>query len=554
MSKRLLKFVRLLFNMGTFSRPFLSFLDEDLLSKPKNNYERSWHHFLKAIILEQSNSFSESMDELIMSENYCQNSSLKFLILGRRLSMMMKQRRFEEANKIYLKLRKDISKIPPMVRPSLVTILTSYCLKKDSSQNCLGKIHVEKLDGRLQAFVLLNTAREKAAKGDVSQAFSMLNKSYRLSKDNFHPAGMIFSLNASAWYIRKRHPIMSSYIGEKAIYTSGYYSELTKYFFTLDTLFTVMFILKDPKIVDYARVICAFEPIMNLMQKNNYSKALEKASEFERLLESNENTYECKGKLRKYLISFSKNISYLSSITGVDRVTLTDIFKSRKQIVRGETLRKFIKGLKIEVDIFEDPEPIVIEYLKLKKLGEAKKYLRILAKMDIRDRKREIMSVYSAVFGRNYKIHSLVRKGSMDRLFYTLDNLPELEATMIEKNEWQYFLYIAHNLTSYEKARKDLMDRFIGLIPFRGRDIFYSEYFKLIDKERLVIDIFIRNYLRYRREWGVRLENSEYTQISKKAKMKTQPFLIAMYYFKHKKDRKIVLDFLQRASTRYISK
>ena len=456
----------------------------------------------------------------------------------------MKTNRTDEGHKIYNYLRNSFSKIPSDIRyGAIVSTLVAYCSMSESYQNCVGKLKVDRMENSVKAFITLNIGRDLVKNDNkLRTGIQRFLESYRLSEKAFHPAGMIMSLNGAAWYMRNLHPKMSIMLGEKAVYFSGKYSELNKYFFAVDTLFAVKLTQQD-KLLPTVRLIDSFSYSLNTNQSSHFKLVLKETRRIYSLSSTTGSCYENSTDLRKYLKKHSSNISKISSATGLDRKTVSGVLNGKAKNINGETLRRLIVGLRIIPDIMNSPKQMLAEWFRLQRNKSAESQLRKMLNMTIHDRQIRIFCFYSSMVMRKEAKPLLVRKGCIDAFFDCLDNSEELLEMAHRKFELEEFLSFIEEPSSYEIARAELAKTFVSQFHKRRQKTFMKKYFENSEETREALDQFMRNYARYDREWGVRLENEEYTAVAKEARLKSQPFLISMYCFERRKEQRIVGDF-----------
>ena len=90
-----------------------------------------------------------------------------------------------------------------------------------------------------------------------------------------------------------------------------------------------------------------------------------------------------------------------------------------------------------------------------------------------------------------------------------------------------------------------LCKEFFEDIDNKYKEDFINKYFLSDEENRESIDNFIRNYIRYSRNWGIKIENETYKKTMKSLGLKIQPGIISLYCFKSKTERENVLEFLK---------
>lgn len=544
MDRRFKVFANILFETGTFARPFLIYLREKELKNPKNDSEKAWRFFFDGLKNEQDMEIEKALKNYEHSFKYARFNSLRYLLMARKLSVYLKTGRANDGHKIYNYLRNNFSRIPSEIRyGTIVSTLVAYCAIYESYQNCIGKLKVDKMPSNVRAFIALSTGREMIKSKNIRMGIQKFINSFRLSEKSFHPAGMIMSMNGISWYMRDLHPLLSIRLGEKAVYFAGKYSDLNKYFFSIDTLFTVKFTQQREEIFPIARLINSFSYSLTSNQSKHFKLALEEARKLFELSRIDSSYYQNTTKLRSFIKKRICNISFVSSETGIDRKTISKIISGKADKIQGETLRKFVRGLGIVPDIISSPKPIIVEWLKTKRFEVFQIELKKLKSLKKRERYIKVFSAYSSAVQRRKTFSSISRKGQMEDFFEVLDDDEKTTYLINKKPELQEFLYFIGSRTPYEISRAELVETFIEGIPLKKQHFFMKLYFDSCEENREILDRFMRNYVRYNREWGIRLENEEYAFLAKRNKLKVQPFLVSIYCFERKKDRRAVKNF-----------
>lgn len=72
------------------------------------------------------------------------------------------------------------------------------------------------------------------------------------------------------------------------------------------------------------------------------------------------------------------------------------------------------------------------------------------------------------------------------------------------KNKWEikrFISFMGKDIHPFFLARRNLAESFINNLSPKNRSKFINFYLSLPEKDREIIDIFVRNYVRYNRKW-----------------------------------------------------
>ncbi|WP_129408689.1 hypothetical protein [Marinitoga lauensis] len=128
--------------------------------------------------------------------------------------------------------------------------------------------------------------------------------------------------------------------------------------------------------------------------KRNSKESYESMFSFLRkFIVTEKSTYDNTEELRNYLKNYITNLSTTSKKINVSRKSLSAILNGKVKEVKGDTIRKIIKGLNIIPDIYS-PISIVNEYGKLYINNMFDETLKILEKMKYEEREKLFISAY----------------------------------------------------------------------------------------------------------------------------------------------------------------
>ncbi|MBT9131033.1 MAG: hypothetical protein DDT40_00781 [candidate division WS2 bacterium] len=274
--------------------------------------------------------------------------------------------------------------------------------------------------------------------------------------------------------------------------------------------------------------------------------------------------YENSEYLRDFLGKHISSLSFTSKSTGVARSKLSDILKGRTKKVRGDTLRRLIRGLKLKVTLVDLPPPMVNEWGKVKikeSFSEAKVKLK---KLSAEDRKILIISTYMGetplLHGDRTSEKCLDFKGSKKGVRDILGAKDKLgKAILLSCQDLEeFFLFMGKsfktmrftcammsNMHPLLEARRDLAKAFIKVLPEVQIQRFFKTYLSIDEKSRKIIDIFIRNYIRYNKRWAVKLEPPESLKpFLEILKLEATPTSLAFFTLEEDGERNILAEVI----------
>jgi len=109
------------------------------------------------------------------------------------------------------------------------------------------------------------------------------------------------------------------------------------------------------------------------------------------------NLYKNSSNLRNYLKKQIKNIKKASKLTKISRNKLSNILNGKTKNIRGDTIRKLINGLNIDIDN-NIPNEIFSEIIKIKIDQNFKNSVEYLKEKSEIERNKLIVSTYMALF------------------------------------------------------------------------------------------------------------------------------------------------------------
>ncbi|TYT20330.1 hypothetical protein FY122_09370 [Dictyoglomus thermophilum] len=491
---------RLLSTYGSYAKPFLNLALETTKIPPP------WKHYFLALKFYWKREYFLSLAEIERGLNKCKdNKTLYYLLLTEKLSLLSKINS-KEGEILYQQLKKEFPYIPSYARNIISSSLLHYYATNFPFDLQRFRIWSNNyhLDPSSQVFIFLGKAREEIRRENIRKAISYYFKAFRTSLSIPHPTGIINSLNDASWYLKEKHPKFSLLLAKKAVYYSAWYREDLSYdFAVLDTLFEVQKINNDLSICETSEIINYFYRFLSNSQgkytKYHYKKLYESSKNF--CFNLNTPSYE----MNERLLNFFREYKILS----------------------GKVLRKIINSRDIKPDFNKLPTELLIELRKKSILDNYQKATSLLKELSEGERDILILSNYTAFFNRK-------------KLFpFIVENLKDITSNLSSKNfEMIKFLSHISNDHPFLKARRDLATKFLENLSPKAREKFISFYLSLKEEEREIIDTFVRNYVRYDRDWDFKISIPyEIEILVKKFKLKDLPSSLAYYCFE-KRERK----------------
>jgi hypothetical protein len=351
-------------------------------------------------------------------------------------------------------------------------------------------------------FILLGKAREKIKTGNITEGIALYFKGLRIAKTIPHPTGIINSLNDSAWYMRYSHPHWALRLANQAIYWVGWYREDARgVFYIFDTLFEIQRIVSDQRLYETASLITSLQKYLPSGQgrgtREYYKETIQDCKHF--IFDLKGSVYKNSNCLRNYLRRFIKSISSASVNSNLSRGKLSAILNGKTKTVRGETIRKLIKGLKLKLNPLNDPAPLINEWMKIKIEGAFFDALEKLKGIKPNERIISLLLTYMTVFDRKEKLSYLSRKGKLERAIeLCIADMNEFTNFMSHRYETMRFVsHMINEMHPFIEGRKDLVKKFLGRIPKKRMRMFAVGYTELTEGDRKTVDAFARNYTRY---------------------------------------------------------
>jgi len=535
----------ILFKYGNFSKPFLNLMLEEKLP-------REWYYYFVAQKYKWSQDYDLALQYVDKAlKLFKDNLTLYYILLSDKVNFL----RFlgdKSAEVILEDIRKNFSKVPILARKIIAPILYDYYLKR-SYEGRSSKIRFwskEYLkDPSTYIFILWNRANMEIRENNIRIAIKLYFEGAKKALEIPHPTGILSNLNNASWYLKDIHPIFSLNISKKACYYLGYFREdMEGRFYILDTLLEIQKIVKDEDMWETVEMICLLYD--DLPEKGGWGTKEHYKNLFEfcnaKRINFDISSYENTKEIRDYLINIGKDMKLyeLSDFLGISKPNLSKILKGWTFKIRSETIRSIIERINLKVDYINDPYPIVNEYVKLKINTEFLQNKEKLKEISKEERKILFISTYMSLIKRDrYKSNI-----NLKELFLLFVNDIDLFIQKAEKN--MFIMWFTNKIIGKShpilEGRKDLAVKFFKVLPIKKRNKFIDYYLNLDEKDRILIDEFIRNYVRYDRKWGISFSKSILKNFIQEFRLKPLPTILSVYSLDKKTERKRLVNILDK--------
>jgi DNA-binding Xre family transcriptional regulator len=535
----------ILFKYGNFSKPFLNLILEEKLP-------REWYYYFVAQKYKWSQDYDLALQYVDKAlKLFKDNLTLYYILLSDKVNFL----RFlgdKSAEVILEDIRKNFSKVPILARKIIAPILYDYYLKR-SYEGRSSKIRFwskEYLkDPSTYIFILWNRANMEIRENNIRTAIKLYFEGAKKALEIPHPTGILSNLNNASWYLKDIHPIFSLNISKKACYYLGYFREdMEGRFYILDTLLEIQKIVKEEDMWETVEMICLLYD--DLPEKGGWGTKEHYKNLFEfcnaKRINFDISSYENTKEIRDYLINIGKDkkLYELSDFLGISKPNLSKILKGWTFKIRSETIRSIIERINLKVDYINDPYPIVNEYVKLKINTEFLQNKEKLKEISKEERKILFISTYMSLIKRDrYKSNI-----NLKELFLLFVNDIDLFIQKAEKD--MFIMWFTNKIIGKShpllEGRKDLAVKFFRVLPLKKRDKFIDYYLNLDEKDRILIDEFIRNYVRYDRKWGISFSKSILKNFIQEFRLKPLPTILSVYSLDKKKERKRLVNILDK--------
>jgi len=516
-----------IFDLGSYSKPVLNFMLE-------NKIDICYRHYLKSLEYIWKREYLEALKEVNSGlKRYKNNISIYYLLLSNKFIISFYINDKENLKNLYNKIRREYKKIPPTVRKILNQSLLNYSLMVHDSDFQKSRFwsKEKELSQSTKLFLLISKARREIKEKRIQNGISYYQKGLQIATKIPHPTGLITCFNDISWYLRNEKPLKSLYYAEKGIYYLGYYYEEPKIkFYILDTIFSI------EKKLNFYRIFETSELINNYKNddfvKNKYSKLLNETRRYR--VDFEKNLYKNSKSLRNYLKKYIKNINKASKITKISRDKLYDILNGITKNIRGETIRKLINGLNIEIDN-NTPNEIFSELIKIKIDENFEKAIQFLIEKSDIERNKLIISTYMSLYDRKNQYRYLIKKDNLKKILYLINSDFEKFINFTNKRyETKRFISYVLNPPIFIKGRRDLVLKFLNNLHYENLNDFINFYLNINEDEREILDIFIRNYIRFNKitiNLGENIEIEKYKNIIEFLNLNTSSILLSFYFF-----------------------
>ncbi|WP_036225327.1 hypothetical protein [Mesoaciditoga lauensis] len=356
MNYRFLSLLRVIKKHGSFSYPFISYALENL------HFSRAEIAWLKSIKYEGMYLYRLAMDEVKNGLSACSDNNLKFLLLSKKLELLRFLGRNKMADRLYARMKKDLSFLSPTVRDIIEVEFTAHRSFFHEEKDCLGKISKENknFNDSAKAFLEINIGRN-LIRNEKKEGLKHFRKAFELARTIPHPSGMATSANALAWYGKKYNMDEATRYTKEALYWLGWYFENPR-LYVFDTALEVLNEANDVSFYEVAKDFIFLYESSPKEEKKKYKKRYAQAK---RILSTT--FYKSDGKMRIFLRKLNKQ-KYLER-ANISKMEIYNLLHSKVKNIRGETIRKIITKnpeLFKEIELSKLPEGLICEMAKKK--------------------------------------------------------------------------------------------------------------------------------------------------------------------------------------------
>lgn len=216
--------------------------------------------------------------------------------------------------------------------------------------------------------------------------------------------------------------------------------------------------------------------------------------------------------------------------------------------MRGETIRKLIKGLKLKPNPLNDPAPLINEGMKMKIKDAFLDALGKLKEMKPNDRIILLLSTYMSILDKKEKLPYLSRKGKLEQAIkLSTADIHKFTNFMSHRYETMRFASdMVNEIHPFIEGRKNLVKKFLGRMSMKRMRRFAVNYAKLTEGDRRRIDAFARDYTRYDLGWKVYLKlPDELREFVEFFHLKKRSSTLAFFASERPAERKKILRALQ---------
>jgi len=501
MDNRLLKVIELLMEYGYYSKPFVNWA-------LKQSTRTGWKYFMMAV---RCNWKGDNEKQLMWIEKGLRSrkltQTLKYIFLAHKMSTLTALKR-SESKEIYNLLRTEFANIPAKARDIVISTLLSYPYFSSSSDlpdvRAWAASYRDKKNAT-KVYYLRGCARKELRSGNLKRAIELFKDSLNIALSLPHPTAIIGNLNDIAWYLKDRNSRKALKYAREAAYWTGWYRENPcEVMYVFDTLFHVQLKAKDTEILETADfILCIMRPCE---PSDRYKSLIENCRKLQ--FNPGRSWYQNEKELQQFIRRRIKSINDLYKRSGVARTTIMAILKRNCENVRGETLRKILKV--IDCVPLNAPYPIVNEWIKLRIMEKFEKALDTMKESPGHELVKRFIITYMSMENRYACLSTLTGYHKLTNVInvlkYGQEAIKNLAYGDYELMKFIGDMFLPH---PFIKGRMDLAIKFFERFPQKKLMKFIGRYINLSEPYRIVVDRFVRNYTRYNKRWGVRIDPIE---------------------------------------------
>ena len=484
-----LKEILSIMKMGSFIYPVINFFE----NMEEDDITKSFFRMNLYKWFEKNKDFFKEVDKIISicsdEETLCKRShlSIKMLALVRKSALLSNNENKEDVIKIYKELRNNFNNLPDYVRTIVAISMKNLYSKLDTKEIKDVRIWSEsyKKDKSKLSFLTFAEAKKEINNKNYKKGIELFYKGAMESWDVPHPTAILNGVDFASWYsIEKNFLEFSSLYGELEFLAGYYYDKISIIY---DYLYTVFSSYKKLDKIDTHKITSFMINNKEQIQKNEYyKKRIDSVKKF--YYDLNKNSY----KLKKSDILFFEKCFEDNSIENIliSKVTMNSILKRKISFIKSNTIQKIISSYNISYKT-SNPHCINSELIKMNIENNFSHFSSfvsfnndffekiLLTYMSLDNKSIDISLIYNLIYKNNKKSLMKIFKNNYDSMIL--------------------FNSIFESIPFFN-ARKYLIGLSIDEIKIKNKyHDFISFYFKLDEDEKLLINIFFRNYQRYKR-------------------------------------------------------
>ncbi|BBE30157.1 hypothetical protein OSSY52_02980 [Tepiditoga spiralis] len=508
MEKRDYRFLEMVSKYGSYSKPLINYTK-------KTTKNENILFYIRALELKNDDEFKNF---IIKALDLCNDKNVKYLLLGEYL-FYLKKVNVKKASILYQRLKSEMHKIPPLSRNTLVGGFFSFEASIETSKTIRlwGKSYT--LDESSYIFINIGRARKLTSENKIKKAISTYLKMLKTSVKIPHVSAILIILNNVSWYLAYDHPKISYKFVNYLMYYIGYYIESFKDIeMYIDTYIHVLKHNNENKFFYLTSFVYEIDEVFykKYINENYYSL--------------NTSSYKNNSTLKNFIKNNIKNIHNAYKKTGISNKTFYSILDNKTEKINSKTLQKLILSLNIKYnnnlpfEIINELKKLNIKNYKLKLNFDNTFIIKVLSNYMSKENRKKNYPFISK------NIKNIINDILNNNIELIQENL-KLKLFIIESIENSHCIY---------EGRKKLAKIFLYSLKDDKLKKFINNYLELKEKDKKIMDIFIRNYSRYLKN-SFSIETNKYLdEFCKTFKLKKKTAITAFWCFNENDQKKFL--------------